>query len=102
MRPPTTNTDEHEHIASEGIVAELVLHQGSQGVEALAHVGHRTGDEDPPARFKAQHDYAFVVMARTTSRNKAESKPGRTRITASPTTISTWEVGVGVVVPTTT
>ena len=42
--PPAT---EHEYLAAEGIVAQLLLHQRGQAVEALAHVRRPAGKPDP-------------------------------------------------------
>src|SRR5690606_20313736 len=66
---------EHEHVARERALAERRLHNRSQPVHALPHVGHTSGDPHARARRQRDHRNSSIALC-----NAARSAAPRTRI----------------------
>src|SRR5262249_3891567 len=88
--------DEDEQGAAPRVVAEALVHEAGEPLEAIAKVDGVEREEDR----NASGDHRAPPSARTTSASSAGSKPGATRTRASPTSrtsSSAGTLGVGLV-----
>ena len=66
---------EHEQMAAEWILPEVLLHQGRKSVEATAHVGQSRGQPDLDAGCRRDHSRS----AASTRRRAVRLTPSSTR-----------------------